>query len=159
MKLPGSTPDDCRRDRALSPIVGAALLLGVVFAVTAVLAAFIFGASPGLQSDRPVAQFDIDYNASNDSIDITQTRGKSLYGGRLYIEDETGNRSSWLDYHPKNKSATPGATIQIGTQRDRLAWPCAQREGHVYTVVYYSPAGERQVLQQYSFPGDNNGCP
>lgn len=136
------------QDRALSPVIGVLLLVGVIVVALSVAAVFISASVPTLADDREVARFDVVYNGMNKSLDITHTGGKALYGRRVFIEDADGDRVNWSAVHPQEANAKVGVTIQVGEQTrfDELARPCAVPKGYEYTIVRYTRDGVRDEL-------------
>jgi flagellin-like protein len=157
---PDRQPADAATDRGLSPVVGVLLLVGVIVAVGALIAVFVGASVPGLDDDREVARFDVVYNETGPSLDITHTGGESLYGHRVFVEDADGDRANWSAIHPDGADATVGTRIQVDDQAvlgdvDR---PCAQPRDYEYLIVRYTRDGERDVLKRYELPAHAD-CP
>jgi flagellin-like protein len=157
---PTRQPAAVATDRGLSPVVGVLLLIGVIVAVGAIVAIFVGASVPGLADDREVARFEVLYNESNASMDVTHTGGESLYGHRLFVEDADGDRANWSAIHPDGADATVGARIQVDDQPplDDVDRPCAQPRGYEYLIVRYTRDGERDVLKRYELP-EHPDCP
>jgi FlaG/FlaF family flagellin (archaellin) len=155
-------PTDASTDRGLSPVVGVLLLVGVIVAVGAVAAVFVGASVPGISDDREVARFEVVYNETGPSMDVTHTGGESLYGHRVFVEDDDGDRANWSAIHPDGADATVGTRIQVDDQQavverdvDR---PCAQPREYEYLIVRYTRDGEREVLKRYELP-EHADCP
>jgi hypothetical protein len=136
-------------------------LIGIAVAVGAVVAIFVGASVPGLDDDREVARFEVVFNASNDSLDITHTGGESLYGHRLFVEDVDGDRVNWSAVHPDGADATVGETIQVSDQArldDAFDHPCAVNREYEYLIVRYTRDGERDVLEEFRMPGHDQVC-
>jgi flagellin-like protein len=158
---PDQPAADSPTDRGLSPVVGVLLLIGIAVAVGAVVAIFVGASVPGLDDDRAVARFDVVYNDTSSSLNITHTGGESLYGHRLFVEDADGDRVNWSAVHPDGADATVGRSIQISDQpdlNDDFDHPCAVSREYEYLIVRYTRDGERDVLKEYQMPAHDNAC-
>jgi flagellin-like protein len=158
---PDRQPADAATDRGLSPVVGVLLLVGVIVAVGALIAVFVGASVPGLDDDREVARFEVQYNDSSSTLNVTHTGGQSLYGHRVFVEDADGDRANWSAIHPTGADATVGTEIHVDDQQvvddadvDR---PCAQPRGYEYRIVRYTRDGEREVLTEYELP-EHSAC-
>jgi flagellin-like protein len=139
-------------ERALSPVIGVVLLVGIIIIAMAAVAIFIHLSLPTFTDDREVARFAVDYNNSNNSIDITHTGGKALYGRRVFVEDEEGDRVNWSAVHPDEANVKVGVTIRVGDQTrfDELTRPCTVSPGYEFLVVRYTRDGRRDVLKTHT---------
>jgi len=159
--VPDRQPPTAAIDRGLSPVVGVLLLVGVIVAVGALIAIFVGASVPGLDDDREVARFEVVFNDSSATLNVTHTGGESLYGHRVFVEDADGDRANWSAVHPTGADATVGTDIHVDDQSvltdadvDR---PCAQPRGYEYHIVRYTRDGERDVLTEYELP-EHSAC-
>lgn len=150
----GGRPLEPRRERAVSPVVGAALMLVVVVLLVAILTGLLFGLSdePG---ERPrYASFETEYtrtgvgNTDNRPyVVITHRGGSRMDASRLFVVDSDGNRVRWSNVWTGGPEVEPLEYLHVdGYNSDgALNHAC---KGEVYRLVYEPADGGSQVITE-----------
>lgn len=114
-------------DRAVSPVVGVAILI----AITVILAAVIGGVVLGLNTESaesPQASLQFEYNDTSTDLTIRHTGGESLDSDHVVVrgqavDDGSGTFSSEVDL-PRDLDAGQSAVVQADTinQEVSVVW-------------------------------------
>ena len=67
-------------ERAVSPVIGVILMVAITVILAAVIGTFVLGLGDDLQDTSPTADFNFDYDTSNDSVTITHNGGDTIDG-------------------------------------------------------------------------------
>lgn len=141
------------RDRAVSPVIGAVLVVAITVTLAATVGALTLGFDSRLDAPAPYAAFEVTYDPAGTGnggiayLNVTHTGGNVGDGSEVYVVDDAGNRVAWTDVW------TGGGTVDVGehVHVDGKGSDCelnAPREGATYRVVYRGD-GSEQVLAEY----------
>jgi len=81
-------------DDAVSPVIGVILMVAITVILAAVIGTFVLGLGENVQQNSPNAQFNFDYNGTNNSMDITHTSGEEVNQNRFVVSSSEGAFSS-----------------------------------------------------------------
>lgn len=144
MRRAHSGPDE----RAVSPVIGVVLLVGIAVTLMASIGLFVLGFGPGEQTPRGEVFFEQD----GDDVAVVVTDGTGLFADDLTIQvdgtdaasDGCLERANWQGgLHPGDNVTVTGPHADTGNC-DGL------KSGQVVRVVWYSGAGGRsEILAQW----------
>jgi flagellin-like protein len=157
------------RTRAVSPVVGAALMLVVVVLLAAILASLAFGFTDALREPAPMASFDVDYvpdgagNAPNGAyVNISHEAGSVADGSRVYVRDDAGNEVAWKDIWTGDATVAPGGYVHVDGRLSDGALRSVCEAGQTYYVVVERADGSSAILREVTVPSDpavtNSDC-
>jgi hypothetical protein len=155
-------------NRAVSPVVGAALMLVIVALLAAILAVTAFGFTDALREPTPQVAFETDYvvdgagNAPNGAyINISHSAGDVADGSTVYVRDESGNEVAWEDIWTGTATVAPGGYVHVdGHESDSALDPVCEA-GQTYYVVVERQDGTTAILREVTVPRDptaTSGC-
>jgi len=149
-------------DRAISPVVGTALLLAIVVAAVAVFGGLLLGIE--LPNDpAPQYRHQTDYvadgagnTADRPYVNVTLTGGRIEPGEDFYIVDGDGNAVRWDQVWTTAGPLTAGDYAHIdGFGSDSALNPAC--EGEVYRMVHRPGDGESATLLTVEIPTEAVG--
>lgn len=114
------------RERAVSPVVGVALLIAMTVILAAVIGYVVLGMN-ATGAEAPQATFSFDHNESDNEIEITHEGGDALDDNEIqvYIDDEDGQALSDADTDPIDEGSemTAGETVAFtGDESVTIVW-------------------------------------
>lgn len=118
-------------DRAVSPVVGAALLIGITVLLGTVLATVLFGVGVG-PADTPEVTLSFQVTDGGSTIVLIHEGGEPLAPGEVVVRDETGTAVHTL-----------GDELATG---DREPMPVGVGEVERLTVVWQNPRGDGETV-------------
>lgn len=138
-----------KNDEAVSPVIGVILMVAITVILAAVIAAFVFGMTDSMQTQKTVGvQADLSIiNDNTDDISLT------ILGG----PDVSSLQSIKWTINQKNATTITGSNIHTGyaanvtnTSDDTDGW---YNENHQYTVIAtgYFKDGSDQILLKKTF--------
>jgi flagellin-like protein len=140
-----------RDDRAISPVVGVALMLALVVVLAAVLGGLLLGLEPPAD---PTPQYGYSTECHADGAGNTNDRpyvvltlegGEIEVGERFYIVDGSGNEVRWDAVWTTAGPLTAGDYAHVdGYESDSALNPAC--EGETYRFVHRPGDGESAVL-------------
>lgn len=71
--------------RAVSPVIGVILMVAITVILAAVIGTFVLGLGDTVQETSPTAQWNWDYEKTNDNLTLTHEGGDSIDAARLSI--------------------------------------------------------------------------
>ena len=104
-------------DRAVTPVVGLVVLVGVTAILSAVVAGYVFTQERGLQDPGPTATFEFELTEDGDGNDlllVTHTAGDSLPLDRLLLVAEKPVDLGGSNNDPSQGYATTGEKLDEG---------------------------------------------
>ena len=135
-------------ERAVSPVVGVALLIAITVILAAVIGGVVLGIGPS-GVDAPQAQLSADLNSTDDKANISHNGGEALAAGEVVIkvgEDE---------YVPEN-DFTAGdridltSTDDVTNESDTPDEPVSLDGGETVTVVWQDPnSNSESVIAEF----------
>lgn len=146
-------------DRAVSPVIGVALMLVVSVSLTAAAGSFVFGLG-GLTENGPDAEFDFSFTDrpnGHDSLTIKHTGGETLDGSNLDvvvtgIGNESGATATHEADHFSYKRVEMGDSSTVDAS-DSTGTGYLDLNGATARVVWTSPdTGRTYVLATWSGP-------
>lgn len=130
-------------ERAISPVVGVALLIAITVILATVIGAVVLGLGPGGAS-APQADAIANYSTANNQITIEHRGGDPLTASNINVSDESGNEiplSSVNNASLSDGELTAGESVTItDSQLPGLA------SGDTVTLVWESPNGDKEVV-------------
>lgn len=100
-------------DRAVSPVVGVALLIAMTVILAAIIAAVVLGLGSN-PAESPQATFDFEHDAG--TLYITHNGGDELEGGEIVIQVNGTDHpvdEDWTIGQTEDVGATSGDTVRI----------------------------------------------
>jgi len=83
-------------DRAVSPVVGVAMLIAITVILAAVIGGVVLGLGTG-GAETPQAQLNAQYDADAGNVTIEHNGGEPLPAGEVKVVDESGNNVTLSD--------------------------------------------------------------
>lgn len=133
-------------ERAVSPVVGVALLIAIAVILAAVIGAVVLGLGT-TGAETPQAQLGYDYDAGNNYIDVKHQGGEPLAadefvvvenGAKENLYDETSDLGSDDEF-------TAGQTITLGDGTGSHTYG-----GDTVSLVWQDPNGDSEtVLEEF----------
>lgn len=122
-------------DRAVSPVVGVALLIAIAVILATVIGLVVLGIGPGATS-APQAQLNIEYNTSSTDLTLTHRGGDELPADEILLINESGETP--LSSVTSTDALTAGNSVTYNSSVNEV------------TVVWDDPASDsRTVLEEY----------
>lgn len=156
MKNPGGGFED---DRAVSPLIGAILMIGLTFVVATVVGGFVVGIGEDLNQPIPDTGIDFEYNSTSEQ--VTTYHG----GGKLLSQSNTGEMHAKGDYSGggewnSDTFSAPldqeEATVSSTINSTDLLWQSetgAVTSGETVRIVWVSPSGKKsEQLGRFTAP-------
>jgi flagellin-like protein len=140
------------RDRAVSPVVGVALMTVIVVLLAAVVGGLALGFDDALVEPQPERSFETTYHASGDGnggvayLNVTMRHGEIGDGETVYVVDDDGDRVAWADVWTAGATFATGEYVHIDGQGSDGALDCI-REGTTYRVVVSADDTEYVALE------------
>jgi flagellin-like protein len=103
---------DGSEDRAISPVVGTVLLVGITVVLVGVVAVTVLGFGDGLDRSTAQASFEYEYDESADTLTITHRGGKTLPADEVALK-WGGKTVVWGDVTGASDLSS-GASITLG---------------------------------------------
>lgn len=130
-------------DRAVSPVVGVALLIAIAVILAVVIGAVVLNLGPG-GANAPSVDAAADYDETNASITITHRGGDPLNTDEIVLRDESGNTEPLTDQADSSLSdgkLTAGESFQVvGSELNGL------NSNETVTVVWEAPNGDKTIV-------------
>ena len=142
--------------RAVSPVVGVALLIAIAVILAAVIGAVVLGLGTG-GADTPQAQLQIDFDGDNgDALLLVHNGGEPLEADRIVVSIDGD-----ADYELED-DLTAGQSVQIVPVDDSESDPTAadnNGDEDDITIIWEDPNSDTEyVLEQFEAALDlNNG--
>ncbi len=154
----GVTPEGEGGDRAVSPVVGIALLVGVTVILALVVAPFVFGVSGNLGSEAPSAEFAFVYEGG-ESLDLgtpTDDFGTPVGQGDGIVTIQFERGDSMDPANVEVRGSVSGGNLLDDTGDDVFGPDDSVREGEVISVtaargetvqvIWTGPGGEESAV-------------
>lgn len=133
------------RDRAVSPVVGVALLIAIAVILATVIGVVVLGIGPG-GANVPQAELIADYNttASNNTLTVTHNGGDPVPVDEVRFLDESGNELALSTVHSDDQLTTgQSVTVTdtdlagIGTEDDiRVVWSAPDSDKEIILAKF-----------------------
>lgn len=127
-------------ERAVSPVVGVALLIAVAVILAAVIGAVVLGLGTG-GVETPQAQMQADYNSTADEWTIDHNGGEPIPADHIVFVDASGNTYDMTAEtgYTSGGEMTAGETATVTVASDEL------------TVIWDDPNSDSEtVLEEFS---------
>ncbi len=125
-------------EEAVSPVIGVILMVAITVILAAVIAAFVFGMSPNIDTNKQVAATaSASTNATCKTVSITYMGGPDaqVVTGVKYTLD--GGKSAWLNTSPTEQPEV-GLTGQVGGTRGE--------KNHVVVTAFFIDGSSQVIL-------------
>ena len=127
-------------DRAVSPVIGVVLMVGIVVALGAVVGGAVLGLGVGVGETAPNAQFDASYDGE-DTLTVTHVAGDTVDGERLTYTIDGSEESPDGDAFDGEITAGTSETFS------------GENDGETFEIQWTSENGETSsVLFSYDIP-------
>lgn len=141
-------------DRALPPVVGVILMVGITVILAATVTAFVFGFS-GLLQAPPQAAFGFDYESggiagcdlsdgsSDGVLTISHESGNDIDSARVTIQTGSGEES-WTDCDGSGDVIDSASQVRVRVDDDqtvRVVWTSADGERSSILSTWTGPEG------------------
>jgi flagellin-like protein len=177
--MPPADPPRFRQDgRAISPVVGAVLMVAIVVVLAGVFGGIVIGFQDELREPAPSGGFDHEYVASGAGntddrpfVTITHEGGPTVDADDIVIQDDSGNTVTWSDVWTGGSEVRAGEYVHIdGFGSDSALDPVCDA-GQEYRVIVRNDEGETLLVDEYEVPappdlpagspsdGDGDGIP
>lgn len=123
-------------DRAVSPVVGVALLIAIAVILAAAIGGVVLGIGVGPANDAPSASLEFDHNDSD--LIITHAGGDTLN----FADDEVEIRGDINDSATVDENLAAGETITVDNESDNID------DGDEFSVVYVG-GDDETVIGKY----------
>ncbi|WP_254822670.1 type IV pilin [Haloglomus halophilum] len=152
MTLGNSTGGPAARERGVSAVVGAVLMVAIVVVLASVLGTMALAFEGRLADPAPTANFQAEPvldgadNGGVPYVRIRHERGEVADGARILIRDGQGGEEEWEDIWMGDPSVDTPDYVHV----DGKGSDCALtevREGTTYHVVYETADGESQIIE------------
>lgn len=157
----GQSPN--RDGRAVAPVVGVLLMIGITVLLAATTGAMVLGMAEEKQTNPPQAAFAFDYDADDqpaDNLTVTHEGGDAIAATDLQVvvtDARTGGgtvtaRADWTTLDTRNVSAV-GAGNAATVSKQTLGYTDLSLRGARAKVVWRDPAtGQSIVLAEWDAP-------
>ena len=150
-------------DRAVSPVVGGAIMLAIVVILAGVVATFALGFDDRLVEPAPQVALDVTHydpagsnNGGKPYLEIHHQAGAIADGTMVFIRDESGNEVAWSDVWTAGPTVGPGSYAHIDGCGSDGALDQLTHEGQVYYVVFEN-GGETLTIREVTVPSEPTG--
>ena len=99
-------------DRAVSPVVGVALLIAIAVILAAVIGAVVLGIGVG-GAEAPQASLSFDYDDGEDALDISHDGGDALSANEIVLRGDGIDDEYQLDEVYDDDSLSAGETVTV----------------------------------------------
>ncbi len=146
-------------ERAISPVVGTALVVVIVVVLAAMVAGILFGFADALHAPPPQVSFDTSYHADGAGngdngayVNITHTAGETGDGATTYIVDGDGNEVAWDAVWTGDPTVEAGSYVHVDGAASDSALNAICTGDETYRVVVRSNGGSSWVVQTVEIP-------
>jgi flagellin-like protein len=140
-------------ERAVSPVIGVILMVAITVILAAVIGTFVLGLGDQVQETSPNAQWDWDYDSSNDQLMLTHESGDSVDASTMSltgdgvdpdISDLTADSNfANSNSFPSEVTAGDSVTINSSTTQESTS-------GNTVRLIW-SGDGSSSTLTSYEF--------
>ena len=149
--------------RAVSPVIGAVLMVAIVVVLAGVFGALVMGFDEQLKEPALNGGFDREYAPDGaDNTDdrpyvvITHEVGRVVDADNIYITDDSGNTMTWASVWTSGPEVRAGEFVHLdGFGSDSALDPICEA-GDSYRIVVENDEGERLLVQEWSAPAPPN---
>ncbi|RDI72764.1 type IV pilin [Halopelagius longus] len=153
-----STPP-FRRNRGVSPVVGAALLFVVAALLAVTFAMMAYELADALREPTPQVAFETEYvadgagNGGNGAyVNISHVAGDVADGSIVYVRDESGNEIAWESIWTGESTVSPGGHVHIDGRGSDGVLDAICEAGQTYYVVVEHPDDTSAILREVTIP-------
>ena len=124
-------------DRAVSPVVGVALLIAIAVILAAVIGAVVLGLGTG-GVDTPQAQLQGDYDEDAQTLNVSHNGGEPIPADHVVFVDESGGEEELTE------DLTAGDTVDFDSDSD------LSLDGETITLLWEDPNSDSEtVLERF----------
>lgn len=135
--------DDLSDDRAVSPVVGVALLIAIAVILATVIGVVVLGIGPG-GANVPQAELIADYNTTGNTLTVTHNGGDPVPVDEVRFLDESGNELALSTVHSDDQLTTgQSVTVTstdlagIGNEEDiRVVWSAPDSDKEIILAKF-----------------------
>ena len=149
-------------DDAVSPVIGVILMVAITVILAAVIGTFVLGLGDQVQTTAPNAQFQFDYDSSNNgNLTITHSGGDGINADEVFlsgdvVENQTHNPGdlSWASNTPHSGTLRAGDETTVGadSQADYAdyEWDGGQSGAEITVVWQDADSDQSSTLRTWS---------
>lgn len=143
-------------DRALSPVIGVVLLVGLTVILVAVVGGFVTDFGSDVEA-APNAQFGVNFDTDSDNITLSHDGGNDLDPETLELQYENSSASQSIPFnesYPQSGLMQAGEEIEINaTQSPDDGFDTVVSSGDTFSVIWTGESGNsRSILVEETVP-------
>lgn len=153
------TVDIFTDEHAMSPIIGAVLVIGMTVVLGTVVLGFTSGLGEDLNEPIPNTGIDFTYNSTDDRVTTFHGGGKLLSQsntGEMRVKGDYSGGGEWNPDTFSGSLTNEGATVSDTINSTDVIWTSnngAVKSGETVRMVWVSPSGDRSSqLGQFTAP-------